>query len=228
MKIAAIVYGMYCNLEFVFPTWKYMYDLNCDIYLSTWKKSYRDSVSLKKISEHDVTEEMITNYIKPKNFVLIDEKSYSFKNEVNKIERCIVHWDKCMEMINNSGIKYDYIMLHRIDSYTHPIDSNIFYNFNKTDRIYGINEIQENEDGSLNIDPAFFFGTFENIKNLITDFPHHSVNSHDMTAKKIKSLGLFVEPIPNLFIAPVRPNLIEITDKEKMSYWDITSKFLEW
>ena len=88
-------------------------------------------------------------------------------------------------------------------------------------------DIQENEDGSLNINNSFFFGTFENIKNLITDFPHHSVNSHDMTAKKIKSLGLFVEPIPNLFIAPVRPNLIEITDKEKMSYWDIASKFLD-
>jgi hypothetical protein len=228
MKIAAIVYGMYCNLEFAYPTWKYMNDLNCDIYLSTWKKSYRDSVSLKKISEHDVTEEMITNYIKPKNFVILDEKSYYFKDKVNKIERCIVHWDKCIEMINNSGIKYDYIMLHRIDSYTHPIDSKIFYNFNKTDRIYGMDEIQEKGDGSFNINPSFFFGTFENIKNLITDFPHHNTNSHDMTGKKIKSLGLFVEPIPNLFIFPVRPNLIELTDKEKMSYWDIVSKFLEW
>ena len=32
---------------------------------------------------------------------------------------------------------------------------------------------------------------------------------------KIKSLGLFVESIPNLFIAPVRPNLNELKDKEK-------------
>lgn len=228
MKIAAIVYGTYCNLEFAIPTWKYINDLDCDVYLSTWKKSRRESISLKKIVEHDVTEEMITNYIKPKNFVILDEKSYSFKNNINNIEKCIVHWDKCMEMINNSGIKYDYIMLHRIDSYTHQIDSNIFYNFNKTDRIYGIDEIQEKGDGSFNINPTFFFGTFENIKNLITDFPHHSTNSHDMTAKKIKSLGLFVEPIPNLYMAPVRPNLNEITDIKKMKYWDIVSKFLEW
>lgn len=228
MKIAAIVYGMYCNLEFAVPTWKYIDDLNCDVYLSTWKKSYRDSVSLKKISEHDVTEEMITNYIKPKNFVLLDEKSYSFKNNVNKIERCIVHWDKCMEMINNSGIKYDYIMLHRIDTYTHQIDSNIFYNFNKTDRIYGVDEIQEMEDGLLNINNTFFFGTFENIKNLITDFPHYSVNSHDMTAKKIKSLGLFVERIENLHMVPVRPNFNELTDKDKTLFWNVASKSLQW
>jgi len=228
MKIAAIIYGTYCNLEFAIPTWKYINDLDCDVYLSTWKKSRRESVSLKKIVEHDVTEEMITNYIKPKNFVILDEKSYSFKDEVNKIERCIVHWDKCIEMVENSGIKYDYIMLHRIDSYTHPIDSNVFYNLNKTDRIYGMDEIQEKEDGLFNINNTFFFGTFENIKNLITDFPHDSVNSHNMTAKKIKSLGLFVEPIPNLHMVPVRPNLNELTDKEKMSYWDIVSKFLEW
>jgi hypothetical protein len=149
-------------------------------------------------------------------------------NNINNIEKCIVHWDKCMEMINNSGIKYDYIMLHRIDSYTHPIDSNIFYNFNKTDRIYGIDEIQEKGDGSFNINNTFFFGTFENIKNLITDFPHHNANSHDMTGKKIKSLGLFVEPIPNLHMVPVRPNLNELTDIKKMKYWDIASKFLEW
>jgi hypothetical protein len=119
-------------------------------------------------------------------------------------------------------------MLHRIDSYTHPIDSNIFYNFNKTDRIYGIDEIQEKGDGSFNINNTFFFGTFENIKNLITDFPHHNANSHDMTGKKIKSLGLFVEPIPNLHMVPVRPNLNELTDIKKMKYWDIASKFLEW
>jgi hypothetical protein len=227
MKIAIITYGMHCNLKYASASWDFLNKLNCDIYVSTWKKSVRQSIAKGITIFEDVTKEMITDYLKTDNVCIDDEDNYTFTNG-NNIERCIVHWNNCIEMIKNSGVKYDNIMLLRIDSYIFPsFDVNILSNLNKNDRIYGINEIHTDDNGQYNIDPTFFFGTFDTMMEFITDFPHHNTSLHTMIPLKVISINKFVEQIPGLHIACLRPNFMELSDEDKKDANKIRNKSLE-
>lgn len=219
MKIAVIIYGRCSyNLEASSATWNFLNTLDCDAYVSTWKIYKQENTKGNKVYENVITEEVIKNCLKTNNICIDDESFYSFKVKDNYIERCIVHWNNCMKMILNSGIKYDNIMLLRIDSYIFPsFDSNIFLNLNKNDRIYGMNEIHFDKHGEYNIDPTFFFGTFNTMVEFLTNFPHHSTSLHIMVPEKIISMQKFVERIDNLNITFVRPNFDELSDEEKKS-----------
>jgi hypothetical protein len=216
MKIAVIIYGRCsCNLEASSSTWGFLNTLDCDVYVSTWKIASKKNTKLDKIYENVITNETIKNCLKTNNICIDDESNYTFTNG-NNIERCVVHWNNCIKMILDNGIKYDNIMLLRIDSYIFPsFDTNTFLHLNKSDRIYGMNEIHFDKQGQYNIDPTFFFGTFNTMIEFLTNFPHHSTSLHTLIPEKIISMQKFVEAIDNLNIAILRPNFDELSDEEK-------------
>jgi hypothetical protein len=80
MKIAVIVYGRCsCDLEVSSATWDFLNTLDCDVYVSTWKTSRKESIKKDRIYENVITEETIKNCLKTNNICIDDESSYSFK-----------------------------------------------------------------------------------------------------------------------------------------------------
>ena len=46
MRIAVFVYGMYREFDRAVPSWNFINDLNCDVYVSSWNHSKQGKFNL--------------------------------------------------------------------------------------------------------------------------------------------------------------------------------------
>jgi len=78
MKTAVLVSGMYREFDIAVKSWKFLNDLDCDVYFSTWKKSVQSSTVLDIHIDEDVTEDMILKHIPNAKIKIYDVNDYDF------------------------------------------------------------------------------------------------------------------------------------------------------
>ena len=140
MKVAIVIVGEYRTFDYTFPFWNI--DVDCDYYFSTWDTSadkrafiYKDineinytqnyPYGLKENSNKTplyfkVTEEMIREKL-PNCKIKLHNSLYSCKGNTDQT----MHMKSGIDMVVDSNIKYDYILLIRPDLFLHLKKENI-------------------------------------------------------------------------------------------------------
>ena len=210
MKTAVLVCGQYRQFEQAYKSWKFLEQLDCDVFVSTWNKS-KQLYDVGKYIEFDVNEEMISTKIKTKLIDIVDEKNYE---DFNNSEKMVFHSKNCLKNVLNSNFEYDFFLYIRMDLYVENTNINqyyLFYSFNKKNKIYGDGcglVYGENNEPLFNND-TFFFGKTESIIKLIDALPNTIKNAHADFGETFVKTELEFEQI-NFFRSQfIRPNILE-------------------
>lgn len=124
-KIAVLISGEYRTFGLCRKTMKFLDDPRVDIYFSTWDKTVYDMPKLNLHREETVTLEQIQKdlgkdaVIEIEPHDLIDERRYNSK--------MIHRWKRGFELIKNSNIVYDYVLVMRPDLF---FDEHADHSFN--------------------------------------------------------------------------------------------------
>jgi hypothetical protein len=114
MKIAVLISGEYRTFPECVQSMSFLSDPAVDLYFSTWDISTFQYKLFNIYNATTITEEDIRKYLKEKP-VCIDIAS--LPNMETTIHRMINRWVAGLDMINKSGIAYDYIYIIRPDLY---------------------------------------------------------------------------------------------------------------
>ena len=81
MKTAVLVSGMCRQFDIAVKSWKFLNDLDCDVYFSTWKKSVQSSKVLNMHVEEDITENTILEHIPNAKIKIYDVNDFDFPGD---------------------------------------------------------------------------------------------------------------------------------------------------
>ncbi len=211
MKAAVLVYGMCTAFDLAVKSWKFLNDIDCDVYFSTWNYQKKYSEKLNYLSQFDVNEEMIKKNIPNIKLLINDEKNYNFNLTTEKI---IFHWKNCLNMLDESKVNYDIIILTRPENYiNYKFNSLEFFDKKEKDRIYGLENIQIVGLKKYFIQDIFFIGDYKVMYDLLSTVPIDISCLHQGLAEHIIYKNLYVEPIKNLGVMTLRPNCVELINK---------------
>jgi len=223
MKASVLVYGMYTCFDIAVKSWRFLNEIDCDVYFSTWSHHKKYSPKLDYLSEFDVNEDMIRKHIPNLNLQIHNEKDYIFDYTLLKV---IFHWNNCLKMIEESGKKYDIMILTRPENFMKYIfDSSEFFNKNEKNKIYGLENIKIVGNNKYFIQDIFFVGDFNIMYDLLNTMPTDSSDMHGKLSEHIISKNLQVEVINNIGVMTLRPNCVESNENNYEKLWD---KVQEW
>ena len=114
MKIAVLISGEYRTFPESVQSMSFLADPAVDLYFSTWDVSTIQYKFLNIYNTKTITKEDIFKYLREKP-VHIDIAS--LPNKGSTIHLMINRWVAGLNMINKSGIVYDYIYIIRPDLY---------------------------------------------------------------------------------------------------------------
>ena len=228
MKVAVLVYGMTRELDIAIKTWNFANHPDFDFYFTTWAESYQINENLGIDIREEITEETIKKHIPSAKVSILHESDFRFEGDiVYQNDKLIFHQKRGLKMIEESGIKYDILMLTRSDNYkTMYFGPERFFEFNAKDRIYGQTAIYISNLETFFMQDYFFIGDFEVMSTIIKAYPDSlSSNIHNFLAHQILRLGYFVEEIKKFDVCLARPNLRGI---ENITRDIVAEKFREW
>jgi hypothetical protein len=203
MKVAVLVFGMYREFDISVKSWDFLNELDCDVYFSTWDKSYQENKNMNIFINETITEEKIKNHIPNATISILKEIDFPDLNTSTK--KMIFHWKNCLSMVDKSEKKYDQIMLIRPDAFIKTwIPYSRFNTFIESDRIYGCEWIQLVGNNSYTMDDTFIFGHFDVMSKFIKELPI-SLPPHHEFVIFLMSIGLYVQKI-EVGSSIVRPN----------------------
>ena len=210
MKTAVLVCGQYRQFDLAYKSWKFLQQLDCDVYVSTWNKS-KQLYDVGKYIEFDVSEDMISSKIKTKIIDVIDEKEY---DNLNNSEKMVFHSKNCLKNVIQSNIKYDFFLYIRMDLFIENTNINqyyLFYSSNKKNKLYGdgCGLVYGKEGEPLFNNDTFFFGKPETITKLIYNLPNEIKNAHADFGETFVKIGLEFEQISFFRSQFIRPNIPE-------------------
>ncbi len=122
-KIAVLISGEYRKFDITRKTMTFLDDPNVDIYVSTWDKTVYSNPRINLYVEEDITTDRILKdlylpaTIRIDKYNLLDSKKYNSK--------MIYKWKTGIQLIRDSGIKYDNILILRPDLFF-----NTYFSFN--------------------------------------------------------------------------------------------------
>jgi hypothetical protein len=243
-KYAVFVYGQYRQLDVVVKSWKFLDQLDCDVYVSTWDKTHKKSRFDTNFNSKDVTKEMIEGVLPNSTIVIGNETQYNldvyektdpfYWDIVVNSEKTIYHWKTCLKLAKESGKKYDKIILIRTDDYMffymNPTELNRF-NIHQTIFKAGGREnrgIFLNDKNEYTVNDIFFFGSYELMSDIIETIPDKLDKVlHDALGEHLVSKNIKVEPVHEIDAYVVREN-IRTLDESEITVENIDKKMIEW
>jgi hypothetical protein len=232
MKIAVFVYGEYRDFDILVKTWKFLKDLDCDVYVSTWDYSYQENHILGYFVEKHVTKEMILDLIPDAKVMVINEKEHYGENYgyIPNPQKIAFHSKNCLAMAKQSGIQYDQAIWTRTDNYCKfNFSYEEFYSMNKPSTIYGLDHLYLSGPNEFFIHDVFFISKYDIMVNLIDTLPLDIMSIHNQLASHILKLNLYVEPIGHkLDFSTVRGNIQELTSIELLNIHKVREKTFLW
>lgn len=233
MKTAVLVSGMYREFDIAVKSWKFLRDLDCDVYFSTWKKSIQSSKVLDIHIEEDVTEEMILKHIPNAKIKIYDVNDYDFSGDVEyHNNKHLFLLKSSLGMIKESGIEYDMLIMTRPDNYSfYNYEPEYYKKFIREDALFGLTPIYITGKPSLEqyfLMDYFFMGHFKTLYNVIDNLPSDMVgNIHTEFAKSVMKLDYYVVQLPEFDLKLIRPNVRDIKT-EDITNETVQGKFMEW
>jgi hypothetical protein len=233
MKTAVLVSGMYREFDIAVKSWKFLKDLDCDVYFSTWKKSIQSSKVLDIHIEEDVTEEMILKHIPNAKIKIYDVNDYDFSGDVEyHNNKHLFLLKSSLGMIKESGIEYEMLIMTRPDNYSfYNYEPEYYKKFIREDVLFGLTPIYITGKPSLEqyfLMDYFFMGHFKTLYNVIDNLPSNMIgNIHTEFAKSVMKLDYYVVQLPEFDLKLIRPNVRDIKT-EDITNETVQGKFMEW
>ena len=228
MKTAIFVNGEFREFDISIQSWRFLQEMDCDVYVSTWKKCIQYSRNTNFYLEEDITEDNIRKHIPNATISILDINNYDFSSDnAYHNGKQTFHWKNCLKMANESGKHYDQIMLVRPDDYLFygPSYEN-FHSLNDDKLIYGLTKIIISPQGDYFLADYFFFGNYGPMSLMIDTLPREMPeNIHTCLPKHIQSIGLDVKQIDQFDMCLVRPTMRGITEINRQVLQD---KWEEW
>jgi len=113
MKIAILISGEYRKFDITRKTMTFLDNSDADIYICTWDKTVYSNNKINFLQEHDVNKEIILKDLGKYANIRIDNHNYIKETKYNC--KMIDRWLTGFEMIKNSGIEYNYVLVLRTD-----------------------------------------------------------------------------------------------------------------
>ena len=201
MKIAILTYGEYRTAETAVPTWNIL-DTNhdIDVYVHTQTKS----------DDRPISENEITKLFKNPKIWLEKRDEYRFDPEPRDIHLNFRSFRFLYKKIIESGNKYDFIIVNRLDSTMYLNDVNAFLENYDKNTLYTLNEKLSFENPF--IQDHYFMGSgnliLEFLKNLPS--PKLMMDSHHDFGRYILSTNLKNKQYDGMVCFHVRPNQIKL------------------
>jgi hypothetical protein len=233
MKTAVLVSGMYREFDIAVKSWKFLNDLDCDVYFSTWKKSVQSSSVLDIHIDEDVTEEMILKHIPNAKIKIYDVNDYDFSDDKEyHNNKHLFLLKSSLNMIKDSGVEYDMLIMTRPDNYCfYNYSSDYYSKFIREDAIFGLTPIYVTGKPSLEqyfLLDYFFMGHFKTLYNVIDSLPTNMIgNIHTEFAKSVMKLDYYVVQLPDFDLKLIRPNVRDLKT-EDIRNETVQQKFMEW
>ena len=113
MKIAVLISGEYRTFDICRKNMTFLDDPRVDIFISTWNKSIYKNPIVSLDDTQYITEEEIRETLQKEATIEIEDPSIL---TVAKYNTQLIHrWKRGFELIKNSGVEYDYIVVTRPD-----------------------------------------------------------------------------------------------------------------
>lgn len=122
MKIAVLISGEYRTFDACAPTMKFLHDPRVDIYFSTWDATRVELPLINFKFEESVTVERITKAIQKPATIVVDPLIQALAR-MRYNSKMIFRWKRGFNLIKESKIDYDYVLMVRPDLYYHPIST---------------------------------------------------------------------------------------------------------
>lgn len=233
MKVAVLIYGQLRELPIGVQSWKFKDELDCDYYFSVWDKVKMKSENLNVTVEYEITENDILNYV-PSAKIEIHDESVVFEQQTEhyppKSHKAAYHIKNAFKMLEESGEKYDFIMLTRSDMFLHYLFSwKDFLSFNNENTIYAVRDMYNNsKNDKLLVYDTFFYGNFDVMSNLIKNIPINLMGMHEELAEIIINCGYNVIGLMGKFSCiTIRPNCRELKGDD-LNHLNVAKKMVEW
>jgi hypothetical protein len=233
MKTAVFIYGEYRDFNIASKSWSFLKDLDCDVYVSTWDYSLQTHPLLDYHVEKNITPNMILDYIPNATFQIVNESEIygdKIKNVTNH-NKMIFHSKNCLKMAKESGVEYTHLIWTRTDSLIDlRLNKDNFYNFNKKDRVYGLNAVTLVAPNELSVDDTFFIGNYHTLSKVIDTINENTIDGiHFELSLVIYKLGLFVEALGNnINFVTIRANVKELEESQYNNPNLVARKTLIW
>jgi len=233
MKTAVLVSGMCRQFDIAVKSWKFLNDLDCDVYFSTWKKSVQSSKVLNVHIEEDITEDTILEHIPSAKIKIYDVNDYDFSGDrAFHNEKHLFLMKSSLNMIKESGIEYDMLIMTRPDNYSfYNYTPDFYHSLIKEGVIYGLTPIYITGRPSTQeyyLVEYYFMGHFETLFNVIDSLPTKmSGNIHTEFAREILKLDYYVVQLPDFDLKLIRPNVRDLKSSEINSF-SVFNKFMDW
>lgn len=162
-KIAVLISGEYRKFDVTRKTMSFLDQPNVDVYFSTWDRTTYSLPSVGLQIEETVTKEKILKVLGKHGTIRIDSHDLLPKKKYNV--KMIHRWLAGFKLIENSGIKYDYVVILRPDMFFSKNPVPELVNLDKFNNGIGFSWATSMHIGLL--PDVLFISTFENMKNLI-------------------------------------------------------------
>jgi hypothetical protein len=233
MKTAVLVSGMCRQFDIAVKSWKFLNHLDCDVYFSTWKKSVQSSKVLNMHVEEDITENTILEHIPNAKIKIYDVNDFDFPGDrFYHNDKHLFLMKSSLNMIKESGVEYDMLIMTRPDNYSFYNYTPEFYSkFINEGVIYGLTPIYITGKPSEKIYflvEYFFMGNFKTLFNVIDSLPTtmHG-NIHTEFAREILKLDYYVVQLPDFNLQLIRPNVRGLKP-EQITPDSVFNKFMDW
>jgi hypothetical protein len=164
MKIAVLISGEYRKLDVCSDTMTFLRNHDVDVYVSTWDKTIYSNKKINLYVEEEVTEGRIRQDLNRQAAIRIDPHNSFVEEKYNS--KMINRWLAGFELIKNSNIKYDYVVITRPDLFFNKgVDTN-FNSLSEYDNTIGFAWAT-----SLHLEKLpdlFYVSTYANIEKLFS------------------------------------------------------------
>jgi hypothetical protein len=182
-KLALLIGGEYRNFSQQFPTWKFLDQIDYDIFMSTWSQS---NVSTDKLvvrpewTRESITKEKILSVVGKTPIYLNVEHEINFEHRGNKQ---IYHWQRLLIALINLHKDYDYAIITRPDVEIKQPDD-IVSALADADpyKIYGastVNVTVPPEWHMLTVNDIFFMATPKVLIDILLPVPYMKMKSSE-------------------------------------------------
>jgi hypothetical protein len=176
-KIAVIAYGEYREFETAVNSWPFINSDEYDVFISTWNISKYENEKLNINLNEIVDIDKIKSIIPTSTVSILNVDEYIRIYELPNIYKMFFHWNNGLNLIENSGNLYDYIILTRMDSFFIKKTMNAIDEIKslKLYTLYGDSEINLNTLFPTTQD-IFFIGHYNIISNFIRNIMYSPIS----------------------------------------------------
>ena len=123
MKIAVLLSGEYRVFDICRPTMTFLDDPEVDVYISTWDTTHHNRPGINLSKYETVSEKQISDILGRPSKIQVE--SVSIQKTLPKQYNCMMihRWKRGFQMIKDSNIEYDYVIITRFDLFYNPICS---------------------------------------------------------------------------------------------------------